>query len=314
MKILVTGGAGFIGSNLVEALLAAGHSVRILDNFSAGDRRNLEGFEGDLEVMEGTVLDPEHCAAACQGVDAVSHQAAFGSAPRSIESPELYSLNNLHGFVVLCNQARLAGIHRIVYASTSLVYGDSPLSPKQENIRGRAMSPYAASKQGNEDFSHAFTNAYGMTMVGFRYFNVFGPKQNPKGGYAAVIPQFITRALLDEPSTIHGDGEQSRDFTYVENVVQANLLALTREVEPGSHILNIACGVNTSVNALYGKIYEQVGCSKPPLQAEVRKGDLRDSLADISQARELLGYRDPVGLDEGIARTIEWYRSHPGRW
>ncbi|WP_243295678.1 SDR family oxidoreductase [Geothrix mesophila] len=313
MKILVTGGAGFIGSNLAEALLSQGHAVRVLDNFCAGDRRNLEALQGDLEVIEGDITSPADCARACAGVDAVSHQAALGSVPRSMLEPELYSFNNLHGFVTLCNQARLAGVTRIVYASSSSVYGDLVVSPKTEAMRGRPLSPYAASKQGNEDFAQAFHNAYGLTMVGFRYFNVFGPRQDPRGAYAAVIPLFISKLLKGEVPTIFGDGEQSRDFTFVGNVVQANLRALFGELRPGAHLVNVACGESTTVNQLYQGIATELNSSLSPIHAPDRKGDIRDSLADVSRAQELLGYTDWTTLQQGLAATVAWYQQHPER-
>ena len=312
MKILITGGAGFIGSNLAEYLLQEGHSVRVLDNFCAGSRANLEGLPGDLEIMEGDITSPEDCARACQGIDLISHQAALGSVPRSMVVPELYSWNNLHGFVVLCNQARLAGITRIAYASSSAVYGDLDVSPKRESMRGRPLSPYAASKQGNEDFAHAFHNAYGMTMVGFRYFNVFGPHQDPKGPYAAVIPLFISKLMKGEQPTIFGDGMQSRDFTYVANVVQANAKALLGPDFPGgSHIVNVACGVRTSLLELFDEMAKLMESPVRPIHVPERKGDIRNSLADIQVAQDLLGYRNWTSFKAGLALTVKWYHQHP---
>ena len=310
MNILVTGGAGFIGSNLVRALLKQGHNVRVLDNFSTGFRKNLEDLGENLEIIEGDITNSEDCAKACVGIDAVSHQAAFGSVPRSIEFPELYSMNNLHGFVTVCNQARLAGVKRIVYASSSSVYGDLLVSPKKETQRGRPLSPYAASKQSKEDFAHAFANAYGMTMVGFRYFNVFGPRQNPKGPYAAVIPLFVNHILNDESSVIFGDGEQSRDFTFVKNVVFANISAMTSELKQDSYIFNIACGQSTSVNRLYKIIADSLNSSIKPEYKPPRNGDIKDSLADITQAKELLNYNEAISLEDGLVETIEWYKNN----
>lgn len=313
MKILITGGAGFIGSNLAEALLQQGHIVRVLDNFSTGDLRNLEGLKGHLEVIKGDITSAEDCSRACAGIDLISHQAALGSVPRSMLEPELYSFNNLHGFVTLCNQARLAGVKRIAYASSSSVYGDLVVSPKTEAMRGRALSPYAASKQGNEDFAQAFHNAYGMTMVGFRYFNVFGPRQDPKGSYAAVIPLFISHLLKGEAPTIFGDGEQGRDFTFVGNVVEANLRAMTQALPAGAHIVNIACGHRTTVNELFHLIATRLESPIEPIHAPERRGDIRNSLADISLAQSLLGYSNPVSLSDGLATTLDWYRQHPER-
>ncbi|MBK8791098.1 MAG: NAD-dependent epimerase/dehydratase family protein [Holophagaceae bacterium] len=313
MKILVTGGAGFIGSNLAEALLSQGHSVRVLDNFCAGDQRNLEELRGDLEVITGDITSPSDCARACAGIDAVSHQAALGSVPRSMLEPELYSFNNLHGFVTLCNQARLAGVTCIVYASSSSVYGDLTASPKTETMRGRPLSPYAASKQGNEDFAQAFHNAYGMTLVGFRYFNVFGPKQDPRGAYAAVIPLFISKLLKDEAPTIFGDGEQSRDFTFVGNVVQANLRALFGDLPRALHLVNVACGGEQHGEPALSGHRQGTELSTFRRPRPDRKGDIRDSLADVSRARELLGYSDWTTLQQGLAATVAWYRQHPER-
>lgn len=311
MKILITGGAGFIGSNLAEGLLAEGHAVRILDNFSNGHRSNLIGLKGDLEVIEGDITSAQDCAWACAGVDIVSHQAAIGSVPRSMKEPELYSFNNVHGFVTLCNQARLAGVQRIIYASSSSVYGDLTVNPKKETMRGHALSPYAASKQGNEDFAQAFHLAYGLTMVGFRYFNVFGPRQDPKGPYAAVIPLFISMLKKGQSPMIFGDGEQSRDFTYVENVVQANLRALLGGVPLGAHVVNVACGASATLNHLFEIIAHEMGSSLRPEYAPERKGDIRHSLADVSVARSLLGYANWTAMEEGISRTVAWYNKHP---
>lgn len=310
MNILVTGGAGFIGSNLVRKLLADGHHVRVLDNFSTGFRKNLEALGGGLEVFEGDITDADDCANACRGMDVVSHQAAFGSVPRSIEFPELYSMNNLHGFVTLCNQARLSGIKRVVYASSSSVYGDLVVSPKKESQRGHALSPYAASKQSKEDFANAFANAYGMTMVGFRYFNVFGPRQNPRGPYAAVIPLFINNILHGNQSVIYGDGEQSRDFTFVKNVVFANISAMTADLPQGAYIFNVACGKSTSVNKLYEIIAASLSSPVKPDYRPPRNGDIKDSLADISQAKELLGYMEAISLEQGLEETIAWYKEN----
>lgn len=313
MKILVTGGAGFIGSNLAQALLAEGHAVRILDNFSTGDPRNLEGLEGDLEVQVGDITCAADCARACEGVDAVSHQAALGSVPRSMLEPELYSFNNLHGFVTLCNQARLAGIQRIVYASSSAVYGDLEVSPKTEAMRGQALSPYAASKQGNEDFATAFHAAYGTTFMGFRYFNVFGPRQDPRGAYAAVIPLFITALGRGESPVIFGDGGQCRDFVHVGNVVRANMRALMDPLPPGAHVLNVGCGESTTVNELFSEIAQAMESGIQAIHGPDRSGDIRDSLSDMTRARQVLDLDPWIGLREGLRATVDWYRRNPDR-
>ncbi len=307
MKILVTGGAGFIGSNLTEFLLSQGHSVRVLDDFSAGKRKNLEGLAGDLEVLEGSITDSAICTKACEGVDAISHQAAHGSVPRSLEFPELYSDVNLHGFVVLANAARKAGIKRFVYASSSSVYGDLEESPKVESRVGTLLSPYAASKAANEMFAQSFATAYDMTFVGLRYFNVYGPKQDPNGAYAAVIPLFLRHLLKGESATIFGDGEQSRDFTYVGNVIQANFNAMTLPDLSGAHALNIACGDSTTVNDLYTNIAKNLDSKIAPTYHEPRKGDILHSLADISLARKTINLNPEVELEEGLKKTVTWF-------
>lgn len=312
MKVLVTGGAGFIGSNLSEALLKAGHSVRVLDDLSTGFLHNMEGFEelGDFEFLEGSILDEATCARAVEGCDLVSHQAAFGSVPRSVEFPLLYSMNNLHGTVNVFEAARRAGIKRLVYASSSAVYGDRQYSPKVESDYGRPLSPYAASKNADEQFAHAFANCYDMTLIGFRYFNVFGRRQSPTGPYAAVVPLFTNKLLAGESPVIYGDGEQSRDFTYIDNVIQANIKGMMNvDVLQGSHLLNIACGIATSVNRLFELVAKEVGSSMEPIYLPPRKGDIRDSLADTSAALRLIGYRHEVGIEEGLAETVRWYRS-----
>jgi UDP-N-acetylglucosamine 4-epimerase len=309
MKFLITGGSGFIGSNLAEYLLRQGHSVRVLDDYSTGRKENLSGLSGDLEIIEGTMQSPEICQKACKDIDAISHQAAFGSVPRSIRNPELYSSNNLHGFVTLANAARKAGIKRVVYASSSSVYGDLQVSPKVEGNTGRPLSPYAASKQAKEAFAHSFANVYNMTFVGLRYFNVFGPRQNPEGAYAAVIPLFINKLLAGQSPDIHGQGDQSRDFTFIDNVVQANVNALTHDIAQDSHILNIACGFSTSVNDLYKQIASIIGSDIKPNYVDARAGDVKNSLADVSLAAKLVGYTPRVQIDEGLKQTVAWYKA-----
>jgi len=310
-RILVTGGAGFIGSHLVESLLASGRAVTVLDDFSSGFRSNLAQLSGDLRVVEGSIRSESDCRTAMDGVQAISHQAAFGSVPRSLEHPELYSANNVHGTVTLLQEARRAGIRRVVLASSSSVYGDDTGLPKREDRVGRPLSPYAASKRACELFAQAFATGMGMSIFCLRYFNVFGPRQNPDGPYAAVIPLFI-RALLDgRRPGIHGDGLQARDFTHVENVVQANRKALSSELPEGCRILNVACGKSTSVNQLFERIRIACGSSTEAIHGPDRAGDIRDSIADISEARKVLGYDPFVGLDEGLERTVAWYRSNP---
>ena len=308
MKVLVTGGAGFIGSNLVQKLLEDGHTVRILDNFSLGKWKNFGGLVGNFEVIEGGIEDANICERVCEGIDVISHQAAYGSVPRSIDKPELYSHVNLHGFVNMMNAARKAGIKRFVYASSSSVYGDLEYSPKVESLIGKPISPYAASKASNECFAHSFASCYGMTLIGLRYFNVYGPKQNIDGDYAAVIPKFVSSLLNNRSPNIYGDGGQSRDFTYIDNVVQANINSLFNDIDAGSHVLNIACGESTSVNKIFENVQHILKTNIRPIYKPSRNGDVRDSLASIELAKSLIHYNPAVQLPEGLQKTIEWYK------
>lgn len=313
-RVLVTGGAGFIGSHLVENLLGAGRAVTVLDDFSSGSRSNLEGFAGDLRVVEGSIQSAEDCRRALEDVDRISHQAAFGSVPRSLEHPELYSANNLHGTTVLLSQARRAGIRRFVLASSSSVYGDDPSLPKVEARLGAPLSPYAASKRAVELFAASIAPTALMEIACLRYFNVFGPRQDPRGAYAAVIPLFAQSVLRGTAPTIHGDGLQARDFTFVQNVVEANLAALDGDLRGGCQAFNIACGSATSVNDLYEKLRRLAGSGVEAIHGPPRSGDIRDSVADISRARGILGYSPRIGLDEGLRITLDWYRSESGRF
>jgi UDP-glucose 4-epimerase len=306
---LVTGGAGFIGSSIAEALLAKGESVRILDDFSSGRRENVEGFHGRVEVIEGTIVDPGAVARAMAGVEVVFHEAAIPSVVRSVENPQASMLGGVQGTTVVLDLARRSGVRRVVFAGSSSAYGDTPTLPKVETMESRPLSPYAASKMTGEHLMRIFAGLYGLETVTLRYFNVFGPRQDPKSEYAAVVPRFITAALRKERPIVFGDGEQTRDFCHIDNVVQANLLAAGTPRKLAGEMVNVACGTRTSLNQLLSYIGELAG---RPLDAEhrpARAGDVRDSLADVRAARELLGYEPSVDVREGLKRTFEALRS-----
>nr|HID57762.1 SDR family oxidoreductase [Desulfobacterales bacterium] len=312
-KFLVTGGAGFIGSNLVEALLRRGDSVRLLDNFSTGKRENLafldvspQVLEG-LEILEGDMTDLSTCNEAMQGIEYVMHQAAIPSVPRSLIEPFATNRANLDGTLNLLIAARDAGVRRIIFASSSSVYGDSPVVPKVETITPVPRSPYAVQKLASEHYMRIFYELYGLETVSLRYFNVFGPRQDPHSEYAAVIPRFIRAILSGDPPTIFGDGEQSRDFTYVDNVVQGNLLAVEALGAPGK-VINLACGTRLTVNRLLGILKKIMGSDIEPIYTEPRAGDVRHSHADISLARDILNYSPEVHIEEGLRRTVEYFR------
>lgn len=314
MKILITGGAGFIGSNLCGALLQhpAVLRVRVFDNFATGYRENLQPFlqHPKFELLEGDIRNAADCAAAVEGMDVISHQAALGSVPRSITDPATSHDVNLNGFVNMLQAANKAGIRRLVYASSSSVYGDLPDSPKVESRVGKVLSPYAATKYANEIYAQAWSRSYGMQLIGFRYFNVFGPNQSFNGPYAAVIPLFIKAALTNTSPTINGDGNITRDFTPVKNVVQANINSLFLERREGFHeVLNIACGKTTTLNELWQKICRITGTNIAPTYGPPRPGDIMQSLADVSKAKQMIGYTPDDDLDAQLAEAIEWYRS-----
>jgi nucleoside-diphosphate-sugar epimerase len=309
---LVTGGAGFIGSHLVEALLERGGRVRVLDNFLTGKRENLAPFAGRFELIEGDIRDLETCRRACGGMDYVLHQAALPSVPRSIDDPFTTNEINVRGTLNLLWAAAEAKVKRLVFASSSSVYGDEPGLPKREGAEGKPLSPYAASKLAGELYCRVFSAAYGLETVSLRYFNVFGPRQDPFSQYAAVIPLFITRILGGEPPAIYGDGEQSRDFTYVANVVEANLLACQAPGAAGG-IFNIACAERVTVNGLADRINAILGTVVKPRYAEPRPGDIRHSFADIAAAERALGYRPRIGFGQGLALTIEWFKERKKR-
>jgi UDP-N-acetylglucosamine/UDP-N-acetylgalactosamine 4-epimerase len=312
MRVLVTGGAGFIGSNLVEALLADTRVsfVRVLDNLATGSLMNLEGFKGHdkFEFVNGDIRDPETCFAACEKIDLITHQAALGSVPRSIDDPVTTNNVNIGGTVNVFTAAQKKGIKRVVYAASSSTYGDHPGLPKKEELIGKPLSPYAVTKYVNELYADVFASLYGMEFIGLRYFNIFGPRQNPAGPYAAVIPLFAEALLNDKGPTINGDGSHSRDFTYVNNAVNANILALFSDNPKAlNQVYNIACGEQTSLNELFEGLKKEAGKSINPVYGPERKGDVKHSLADISKAKSLLGYEPEVSVVEGLARTYRWY-------
>ena len=312
LSFLVTGGAGFIGSHIAEYLLENGsRKVRVLDDLSTGDQANiqiLQQFPG-FEFMEGDIRNPDDCRRACDGIQYISHQAALGSVPRSIKDPSATNDVNVGGFVNMVTSAANANVRRFVYASSSSVYGDDPSLPKVEGRNGNCLSPYAVSKKVDELYARVFANIYPMPMIGLRYFNVFGPRQNPDGPYAAVIPLFIKAAMNNEAGNINGDGEQTRDFTYVENAVQVNIKAMLTDNEAAfNEVYNVAVGQNFSVNYLYRVIQNHLDKKIPANYLSPRAGDVRNSLADISKAQELLGYQPTTTFEEGLERTIEYFK------
>ncbi|MCF8255934.1 MAG: SDR family oxidoreductase [Flavobacteriales bacterium] len=316
LAFLVTGGAGFIGSNIVGYLIRNGvGKVRVLDNLSEGRIQNIQPFLRlpNFEFVEGDITDTETCMKACRGVHYVSHQAALGSVPRSIDTPLKTNAANVTGFLNMLTAAKDSGVKRFVYASSSSVYGDSIRLPKVEEHIGSPLSPYAASKFVNEVYAGVYALNYGMEVIGLRYFNIFGPNQKPDGPYAAVIPLFMDALLKGRSPYINGDGEQSRDFTYVDNAIQANIRALLTDVRGATgQVYNIACGERFTVNELFHTIRELVGSDVQPTYREERKGDVRDSLADISKARAYLGYEPNVKLKEGMAVTLQWFKENYG--
>jgi nucleoside-diphosphate-sugar epimerase len=301
MRYVVTGGAGFIGSHLVEHLLGAGHAVTVLDDFSTGKRANLAPFLARITLVEGSITDPAACARAVAGADFVLHQAALPSVPRSVADPLASHAANATGTLNVLIAARDAKVKRVVYAASSSAYGDTPELPKHEGMPPRPRSPYAAAKLAGEDYCRAFHASYGLATVSLRYFNVFGPRQDPASQYAAVVPKFIAAALAGTPPVIFGDGEQTRDFTYVENVVRANLAACTAGDAALGQACNVGCGERVSVNALWERVRALTGAKVAARHEPARAGDVRDSL---DRARDLLGWRPTVTLEEGLARTV----------
>jgi UDP-glucose 4-epimerase len=309
---LVTGAAGFIGRSIAAALLARGESVRGIDNLITGKRTNLAGLEA-MEFIEGDLCDPAACAKACAGVEFVFHEAALASVPRSVADPVATNRNCLDATLNVLVAARAAGVRRVVYAGSSSVYGDSPTLPKHEKMLPNPISPYAVAKLAGEHYMSAFARVYGLETVALRYFNVFGPYQDPGSHYSGVLAIFCRRMLAGQEPTIYGDGQQSRDFTYIDNVVEANLLAAAAPAEKVSgRMMNVATGSRIALNETVAILRELTGYNGQPAYAPPRAGDIHDSLADIRLAGELLGYAPTVDFLEGLRRTVEWYRSGGG--
>jgi len=307
-KYLVTGAAGFIGRSIAAALLKRGDSVRGIDNLITGKRSNLAGLDA-MEFIDGDLTNPADCARACEGVEVVFHEAALASVPRSVADPAGTNLHCVTATVNLLVAARASGVRRVVYAGSSSAYGDTPTLPKQEAMLPKPISPYAVAKLAGEQYMQAFTRVYGLETVTLRYFNVFGPYQDPTSHYSGVLAIFCRRMLAGEQPTIYGDGEQSRDFTYIDNVVRGNLLAAEAAAEKvAGRRMNLATGSRITLNETFRILCDLTGYKGEPAYAEPRSGDIRDSLADIGLAGELLGYRPAVDFREGLRRTVEWYR------
>lgn len=306
---LVTGGAGFIGSNLCEAILKMGYKVKCLDDLSTGKQANVDLFLDDpnYTFIKGDIKDLDTCMAACEGVDYVLNQAAWGSVPRSIEMPLFYEKNNIMGTLNMMEAARQQGVKKFVYASSSSVYGDHPVLPKKEGQEGNLLSPYALTKRVDEEFAKLYTRLYGLDTYGMRYFNVFGRRQDPDGAYAAVIPKFIKMLMNGETPTINGDGMQSRDFTYIENVIEANLKACLAPHEAAGNAFNIAYGGREYLIDIYHSLTRALGKDIEPNFGPDRAGDIKHSNADISKAREMLGYDPDYDFDSGLKLAIDWY-------
>ncbi len=309
---LVTGGAGFIGSSIVETLLAKGERVRIIDDFSTGRRSNIEGFAGKIEVIEGSIVDAELVAKAMKGVEVVFHEAAIPSVVRSVENPAATMLANVQGTTVVLDAARHEKVRRLIFAASSSAYGDTPTLPKVETMTPSPRSPYAVSKLAGEHLLAVFAALYGIETLSLRYFNVFGPRQDPNSQYAAVIPNFIKAALTNTRPKVFGDGEQTRDFCYIDNTVEANLLAASTPNRLTGQVVNIACGERISLNQLLAYLGEEAGKKLEPEYLPPRAGDVRDSLASIDAARALIGYEPKVRVAEGLKRTFAAFKAAYG--
>jgi UDP-glucose 4-epimerase len=306
LKFLVTGGAGFIGSNIVEELLKRGYSVRVLDNFATGKRENLKEFNNDVELIEGDIRSFHIVQQAVKGIDVILHQAALPSVPRSIKDPITSNEVNVVGTLNILEAAKDAGVKRVVYASSSSVYGDNPELPKHEAMMPNPLSPYAVSKLAGEKYCSVYSRLYGIETVALRYFNVFGPRQDPNSQYSAVIPLFINAMMKDKSPTIFGDGTQSRDFTYVANVVEGNILAATKEIESG-HAMNCACHGQITLNELINELNKLLGKNIKPVYANPRPGDIKHSFADINLIEKKLDFKPLVKFTDGLKITVESY-------
>ena len=309
---LITGGAGFIGSNLCEAILKMGYRVRCLDDLSTGKQENVDllASNSNYEFIKGDIKDFDTCMTSCKGVDYVLNEAAWGSVPRSIEMPLFYCANNIQGSLNMMEAARQNRVKAFVYASSSSVYGDETHLPKKEGVEGNLLSPYALTKRADEEWAKLYSRHYGLKTIGLRYFNVFGRRQDPHGAYAAVIPKFIKQLLNDERPTINGDGKQSRDFTYVENVIEANLKACLAPNEASGEVFNVAYGGREYLIDIYYDLTKALGKDIEPIFGHDRAGDIKHSNADISKAKRLLGYDPQYDFAKGLAEAIEWYKTN----
>ncbi|NLF30610.1 MAG: SDR family oxidoreductase [Planctomycetes bacterium] len=308
---LVTGGAGFIGCNLVRFLLDKGHDVVVVDNYATGKPENLASVRDRITMIEGDIRDRATMDRAVRGVDAIFHEAALGSVPRSVEDPRTSHDVNVNGTLTVLEAARAAGVRRLIFAASSSAYGDQPDSPKHEGMVPRPISPYAASKLACEAYLLAYAKSYGMETLGLRYFNVFGPHQDPTGAYAAVIPAFVSRLLRGQAPVVYGDGEQTRDFCYIENVLHANWLAANAPAEAcQGQVVNIACNASTSLNQILHQLQKLLKTDVKPIYRQMRLGDVKDSLADVTLARQTIGYEPQVYFEEGLNRAIDWYREN----
>ncbi|MEJ5166070.1 MAG: NAD-dependent epimerase/dehydratase family protein [Thermoanaerobaculia bacterium] len=308
MRVLVTGGAGFIGSHLVDFLVQEGYYVRVLDNLSTGKKENLAHYLNKIEFIEGDIRDFKTCLKATEGMDGVFHLAALGSVPRSIESPEISISVNISGTVNIFSSARVAGIKKVIYASSSSVYGDSEELPKREGREGKVLSPYAYSKKSNEEVAELFHKIYGIDFIGLRYFNVYGPRQDPEGPYAAAVPRFFKAYLNNKPPEIYGDGKQTRDFTYVEDAVKATYLAFIADGDALNKVYNVSGGRQTKILDLALEIGKICNSNLKPLFKAPRKGDVLHSLADLNLSKKYLNYKPSVFLEEGLQKSKDYYQ------